>query len=493
MYNKALKNCHDLMNQDQHIYFAFQKQSDELKKEYQIKLLTSIDCIRFLLCQGLAFCGRDESLDSSNRRNFLELLSFLANHNDVTNEVVVGRMQKNLKLTSLVIQKDIVNVIACEIRNSIIKDLGDDYFAILVDESRDVSGKEQMVVVLRYVDKRGFIIERLLGIVHVTETTVLSLKSALENLLFKHDLSLSRIRGQGYDGASNMRGKFNGLKSLIMKENQAAHYIYSQAIDSGEIQSRRELNQETNLKRASDIRCGSHYASLLNLLDIEKIVLEKRAESRVLMDYLYYFEFAFSLYLMKAILRITNDLSVLLQRKDQDILNAMKQVRVSKTRLQNMRDEGRDSLLCEVSTFCNVNSKLLTCIACLSPNDSFSSFNKDSLMEFATFYPSKFSNVEPVTLDNQLENYIVDMQSDEEFLEVKGIDNLARKLVETKRNVVYPLVYLLLKLALILLMATTTVERVFSNMKYIKNQLKNQIGNDWLNNCMLTFIEKGCI
>ncbi|PIN18599.1 hypothetical protein CDL12_08734 [Handroanthus impetiginosus] len=444
-------------------------------------------------------------------------------------------MQKNLKLTSPDIQKDIVNVTAYEIRNSIIQDLGDDYLAILVDESGDVSDKEQMAVVLRYIDKGGFIMERLLGIVRVTKTTTLSLKSTLENLFLKHDLN----------GASNMKGELHSLKSLIMKENQAPHYIHcfahqlqltlvaiaknqviialffnmvsnivnvlgasckhqdtiletyaakvAQAIDSGEIQSGCGLNQETNLKRA-----GSHYASLLNLLDkyfimtdlledIEEkgIVPEKRAESRVLIDYLHSFEFAFSLYMMKVVLGMTNDLLVLLQRKNQDILNTMKQVRVCKTRSQNMRDEGWESLLCEVSTYCNVhgicipnmnddfkargrsqrkaqqisnehrfrmeifnqvidmqlqemnsrftevNSKLLTCIACLSPDDSFSYFNKDRLMEFITFYPSKFSNIELLTLDNQLENYIVDMRSDGEFLELKEIDNLARKLVET--------------------------------------------------------------
>ncbi|PIN04962.1 hypothetical protein CDL12_22500 [Handroanthus impetiginosus] len=246
---------------------------------------------------------------------------------------------------------------------------------------------------------------------------------------------------------------------------------------------------------------------VLENIEEKGIVPEKRVESRVLMDYLYSFEFAFNLYLMKAVLGITNDLSVLLQRKDQDILNAMKQVRVCKVRLQNMRDEGWESLLCEVSTFCNVhgicipnmnydfkaqgksrrkaqqisnehrfqmeifkkvidmqlqemnscftevNSKLLTCIACLSPNDSFTSFNKDRLMEFARFYPSEFSNVELLTVNNQLKSYIVDMQSDEEFLELKGIDNLAQTSVETKRN-------------------------------------SEPIGNKWLNDCMLTFIEK---
>ena len=50
-------------------------------------------------------------------------------------------------------------------------------------------------------------------------------------------------------------------------------------------------------------------------------------------------------------------------------------------------------------------------------------------------------------------------------------------MVEMKKNVSYPLVYSLMTLALILLVATTTVERVFSAMNIIKNQLRNQIGD----------------
>ena len=99
--------------------------------------------------------------------------------------------------------------------------------------------------------------------------------------------------------------------------------------------------------------------------------------------------------------------------------------------------------------FNEVNSELLICLACLDPSDSFSAFNKQRLVRFAQFYPSDFSAVDLLALENQLANYIVDMQLNEEFCEVKGISGLARKLVETKRDVVYPLVYLLLKLALI--------------------------------------------
>jgi hypothetical protein len=40
-----------------------------------------------------------------------------------------------------------------------LKDLGNSSFAILVDESRDIFVKEQLAIVLRYVDKRGHVIE----------------------------------------------------------------------------------------------------------------------------------------------------------------------------------------------------------------------------------------------------------------------------------------------------------------------------------------------
>jgi len=64
-----------------------------------------------------------------------------------------------------------------------------------------------MAIVIRYVDKRGNVIDHFLGIIHVADTTSLSLKVAIDNLFSKHNLSISSLRGQGYDGASNMQGQ----------------------------------------------------------------------------------------------------------------------------------------------------------------------------------------------------------------------------------------------------------------------------------------------
>ncbi|XP_019413768.1 PREDICTED: uncharacterized protein LOC109325701 [Lupinus angustifolius] len=67
--------------------------------------------------------------------------------------------------------------------------------------------------------------ESFFGIVHVKDTTSLSLKMAIDDLFCKHGLSVSRIGGQGYGGASNMQGEFCGLKSLILRENPSAFYL----------------------------------------------------------------------------------------------------------------------------------------------------------------------------------------------------------------------------------------------------------------------------
>ena len=109
---------------------------------------------------------------------------------------------------------------------SVIEEIDNGVFGLLVDESADVYDKEQMAVVFRFVDKKGAVKERFVGVVHVKETSSLSLKHAIDELFAKYGLSLKKVRGQGYDGASNMKGEFNGLRSLITKENSSAYYVH---------------------------------------------------------------------------------------------------------------------------------------------------------------------------------------------------------------------------------------------------------------------------
>ena len=75
------------------------------------------------------------------------------------------------------------------------------------------------------------------------------------------------------------------------------------------------------------------------------------------------------------------------------------------------------------------------------------------------------------------------MRSNDFFLEFQRVNELAEKLVSTRKYEIYPLVYLLVKLTLTLSVTTATVKRSFSTMKYIKNELRNRMGNQWMNDC----------
>ncbi|CAN1291987.1 Zinc finger MYM-type protein 1 [Linum perenne] len=345
------------MKQPHSIQVAFCRQLDEAKKDYRTRLEASLNCIKFLLHNGLPFRGHDESEFSSNKGCFLELLEFHARGRDSIQRVVLENAPQNQRMTSPDIQKDIVHAIASEITKEIIKDLENDFFCILVDEARDVSIKEQMAIVLRFVDRNG------------------------------NGLSLSRIRGQGYDGASNMKGEINVLKSLILAENPSAHYVHcfahqlqltlvavaknhyevsyffnsvsqlinvvgssckrqdsikehqavkvAAALANGELETGRRLNQEMSLKRPCETRWGSHFGTLINLASIFSSVIEvlddmlhegiseTKAVAYDTLLKLQSFSFAFMLNLMIKVLSITNELSIALQRKDQDIVNAI--------------------------------------------------------------------------------------------------------------------------------------------------------------------------
>ena len=193
---------------------------------YKIRLTYTLRCIKFLLHQGLAFRGHDESEESSNRGNFIELLKFLAANSEEVNKYVLNNAPGNCSLTSPKIQAQVIQCCAIETRKKIIEELGDEPYAILADESSDISHKEQLALCLRYVDKLGRPCEHFIGIAHVDDTSSLSLKEAIRALLVSHGLTMTQIRGQGYDGASNMKGGIKGLKILIMQESPSAYYIH---------------------------------------------------------------------------------------------------------------------------------------------------------------------------------------------------------------------------------------------------------------------------
>ncbi|KAL7150076.1 hypothetical protein ABFS83_05G084200 [Erythranthe nasuta] len=499
----------DLMHNKAHIDVPLESITKESKRYYYIRLRTTTKAIRYLLRQGLAFRGYDESKSSLNKGNFVELIKVMAEDNDEINKVVLDNSQGNCIMKAPEIQKQIISEFAHLVSKTIISDIGDDFFALLVDEARDVSIKEQMAVALRYVNKERNIIERFLAIVHVPNMTSRCLKASPESLLTTLGLTLVQITKK-----SKQLSEFFGSLALL------ANVI-------GGSCKRQELLREKQFEKPGHTRWNSYYFTITSMIKLFPSVvgaleyLENNSEdvshcgqASMLLRTIVCFEFTYVLHLMRSILGITNDLSQALQRKDQDLANAMKLVIFSKDRLQELREGGWDDLLRETSSFCvqynilipnmngdfvlysrdgrvdvlytlidlqlselndrfdNTNMELLSLISFFDPSISFSAFDRKALVKLSEFCPEEFDDNDLIALENQLENYIKDVKSDQEFSNMSGASRLAEKLVAKRKNVTYPLVCLLLKL-------------IFSAMKIVKSELRNGMGDQMLNDVLV--------
>lgn len=64
--------------------------------------------------------------------------------------------------------------------------------------------------------------ERFVKLVAFEKKTGADIAEQIKRFLKEHDLELSWCRGQGYDNASSMSGKFQGVKTRILEENAQA-------------------------------------------------------------------------------------------------------------------------------------------------------------------------------------------------------------------------------------------------------------------------------
>jgi hypothetical protein len=149
-HNNCAEQCDDFKNQRQSISSKLSSATREAKELYQTCLTSSLECLRFLIGQGMAFHGHDESSSSLNKGNFLEMIDWYKEHNELVRHAF-NRGGLNCQMISPKIQKYLARCCVEEVTDVIMGELGDKYFSILTDESRDISVKEQMTVMLRLV------------------------------------------------------------------------------------------------------------------------------------------------------------------------------------------------------------------------------------------------------------------------------------------------------------------------------------------------------
>ena len=96
------------------------------------------------------------------------------------------------------------------------------FFSVMVDECVDSSNKEQLVLCFRYVDNEIVTHEDFVGLYECPNITVNTIVSAIEDVMLRLNLNITRCRGQCYDGGSNMAGSKNGVKQQILRKEPRA-------------------------------------------------------------------------------------------------------------------------------------------------------------------------------------------------------------------------------------------------------------------------------
>ncbi|KAL5164300.1 hypothetical protein HKD37_18G049649 [Glycine soja] len=195
---------------------------------------------------------------------------------------------------------------------------------------------------------------------------------------------------------------------------------------------------------------------------------------------------------------------------DLNIVNAMELVDVVKARLGTMRESGWNNFFADVQGFCVAKSILvpnmddeipvrghsraegrtITNLHHYRAEIFYVAIDKICVEMDHRFSEGNFSDDDRGTIRDQLETYVLQVRRNASFSTREDVQSLAMKMVQTEKHLVFPLVYKLIELALILPVSTASVERAFSAMKIIKSKLRNKINDVWFNDLMVCYTER---
>uniref|UniRef100_A0A3B3R2M6 TTF-type domain-containing protein n=1 Tax=Paramormyrops kingsleyae TaxID=1676925 RepID=A0A3B3R2M6_9TELE len=274
------------------------------------------------ICETLLFCcrscialrGHDETEESQNRGNFLELMDLRANDSQLINRLFKKR-ERSFNYVHSMHQNELINIMAGQVKSDIIqKVLEAGIFALIADEAQDISRHEQVAVVLRYVDG---------------DLAMVNLAILLKNVLTSFNLERN-LRAQCYDGAASMRGTYRGVAARILHKNPLAiHVLCHSHILNLCIVDVCQRNSDfsgksTTLKHLSDTRWSCRAEALKAILDNFETIVDTLSEisekdvqiggqANSLLTSVTDFHFLFPCILMRRVLMQCNVLSKALQ------------------------------------------------------------------------------------------------------------------------------------------------------------------------------------
>ena len=197
----------------------------------QAKLMSILKTVVFCGRQNIPLRGhRDDSKhlnECVNIGNFQALLDFRVDAGDEILRRHFNIAPRNATYRSKTIQNELIESVGSWIRQEIVDEVKKaGFFSILADETTDCSNKEQLTLVLRFVDGQKKIREEFIEFVEAPATTGQALAELLLSRIELLGLDANLLCGQGYDGAANMSGRQSGAAVRIRQIYPLALYMH---------------------------------------------------------------------------------------------------------------------------------------------------------------------------------------------------------------------------------------------------------------------------
>uniref|UniRef100_A0A3B4Y3E3 DUF4371 domain-containing protein n=1 Tax=Seriola lalandi dorsalis TaxID=1841481 RepID=A0A3B4Y3E3_SERLL len=181
--------------------------------------------IKFLGERGLPFRGDDEFLQSPHNGNYLGILELIAQFDPFLKEHIETYGGTTSYLSSTIC-KEFIGLMGDKTKQTIATELQQvKHFSTMLDSTPDMSHVDQLTFVFRFVSEKGRVVERFIAFEPIHSHTGSSLAECVQKMVSDLGLDLSDCHRQAYDNASNMSGKYNGLRAHLKRQNPLIHYV----------------------------------------------------------------------------------------------------------------------------------------------------------------------------------------------------------------------------------------------------------------------------
>ncbi|KAL4153437.1 hypothetical protein QTP88_001270 [Uroleucon formosanum] len=482
---------------------------EQISKEADFwkNVLTRIIKIILYLTEGnTALRGNEGSRKnkSNSEGNFIRTVKLMSEFDPILYELLNNESLKT-KYLSWKIQNEIIDLLAVELRHLLCKEIKDSkLFSIIMDSTLDITKKDQLSVVLRYVvidyhKKSIEIKESFLGFFELKKHGAADYENLLYSILESYDLNVKNCRGQGYDGASVM----SGTKSTQVANNffgtvQAIFNFFSSSAPRRATLAFSEdfacKIRKKVLKKICPTRWEARHESASALkqryIDVLKSLInisliskksDERSEAQSLQKKMESFQFVLMLSVWENILRPLHGVSKMLQQQDMNLQNARDRLKD----VYYLINELRNTVLMQLNIRFKAMDNVCTTFDFLNPNNLLC-LREDNIVKESYDFIQTYKD----DISSDFTGQILSLKELIKNKNLKSINEMANFILTNDIATSYSEILVACTIFLTLPVTVATAERSFSKLKIIKNYLRSSCSQNRLSNIAILNIEQ---